>query len=212
MIKALAAKGGVIQINYHVGFLNEEFRNADKANPDMGKAMQEEIKKRCGNQGRQDRGESRVPVSSKPSQAGSRPDGARQPVTIRADRLEYLDVERKAAYRGHVRMESAGTTLNCDRLDASFTESAADAPSELDHAVADGNVVLFQAGRRGLGQHADYFGREGKVVITGGPPSLYDAQKGFTTGRTLTFFTQDDSLIIEGGSGFRFSPKHRLSR
>ena len=48
MIKALAAKGGVIQINYHVGFLSQEFRNADKANPEMGKAMQEEIKKRCG--------------------------------------------------------------------------------------------------------------------------------------------------------------------
>jgi membrane dipeptidase len=48
MIKALAAKGGVVQINYHVGFLSQEFRNADKANPDMGKAMQEEIKKRCG--------------------------------------------------------------------------------------------------------------------------------------------------------------------
>src|ERR1700756_4449259 len=36
MIKALAAKGGVVQINYHVGFLSQEFRNADKANPDMG--------------------------------------------------------------------------------------------------------------------------------------------------------------------------------
>jgi hypothetical protein len=48
MITALAAKGGVVQINYHVGFLSQEFRNADKANPDMGKAMQEEIKKRCG--------------------------------------------------------------------------------------------------------------------------------------------------------------------
>src|SRR5277367_1337181 len=30
MIKALAAKGGVIQINYHVGFLSQEFRDAEK--------------------------------------------------------------------------------------------------------------------------------------------------------------------------------------
>ncbi len=29
MIKALAAKGGVVQINYHVGFLSQEFRNAE---------------------------------------------------------------------------------------------------------------------------------------------------------------------------------------
>jgi len=31
MIKALAAKGGVIQINYHAGFLSQEFKDADAA-------------------------------------------------------------------------------------------------------------------------------------------------------------------------------------
>src|SRR6266568_802903 len=30
MMKDLAAKGGVIQINYHVGFLSQEFRDAEK--------------------------------------------------------------------------------------------------------------------------------------------------------------------------------------
>jgi membrane dipeptidase len=48
MIKALAAKGGVIQINYHVGFLSQEFRDAEKAHPEEEKAIQAEIKKRCG--------------------------------------------------------------------------------------------------------------------------------------------------------------------
>src|SRR6266852_8168408 len=33
MMKDLAAKGGVIQINYHVGFLSQEFRNAEKSDP-----------------------------------------------------------------------------------------------------------------------------------------------------------------------------------
>src|SRR5258707_2069537 len=37
MIKDLAAKGGVIQINYHVGFLSQEFRDAEKANPELEK-------------------------------------------------------------------------------------------------------------------------------------------------------------------------------
>jgi membrane dipeptidase len=48
MIKALAAKGGVIQINYHVGFLSQEFRNAEKAHPEWEKAIALEIQKRCG--------------------------------------------------------------------------------------------------------------------------------------------------------------------
>jgi membrane dipeptidase len=47
MIKDLAAKGGVIQINYHVGFLSEEFMNADK-NPEISKAIAAEVEKRCG--------------------------------------------------------------------------------------------------------------------------------------------------------------------
>jgi membrane dipeptidase len=50
MIKVLAAKGGVIQINYHVGFLSQEFRDAEKAAPDLGKAIEAESKKRCGDQ------------------------------------------------------------------------------------------------------------------------------------------------------------------
>jgi len=46
MIKALAAKGGVIQINYHVGFLSQEFRSA--STPELAKQIDEEAKKRCG--------------------------------------------------------------------------------------------------------------------------------------------------------------------
>ena len=48
MIKRLAAKGGVVEINYHVGFLSQEFRNAEKAHPEWDKAIALEIQKRCG--------------------------------------------------------------------------------------------------------------------------------------------------------------------
>src|ERR1700685_4521263 len=48
MIKALAAKGGVIQINYHVGFLSQDFATAAKAHPEIFEAIEMETKKRCG--------------------------------------------------------------------------------------------------------------------------------------------------------------------
>jgi len=48
MMKDLAAKGGVIQINYHVGFLSQEFRNAEKSNPELEKAIADEVHNRCG--------------------------------------------------------------------------------------------------------------------------------------------------------------------
>src|SRR5216684_2774465 len=47
MMKDLAAKGGVVQINYHVGFLSQEFRDAEKANPELNKAISAEVMKRC---------------------------------------------------------------------------------------------------------------------------------------------------------------------
>src|SRR5437867_6514612 len=48
MMKDLAAKGGVVQINYHVGFLSQEFRNAEKADPKINEAIAQEVTKRCG--------------------------------------------------------------------------------------------------------------------------------------------------------------------
>ena len=52
MMKDLAAKGGVVQINYHVGFLSQEFHDAEKADPEINRAISAEVMKRCGdNQG-----------------------------------------------------------------------------------------------------------------------------------------------------------------
>jgi membrane dipeptidase len=48
MMKALAAKGGVVQINYHVGFLSQEFRDAEKADPKINAEIGQEVNKRCG--------------------------------------------------------------------------------------------------------------------------------------------------------------------
>jgi membrane dipeptidase len=49
MIRDLAKHGGVIQINYHVGFLSQEFRDFEKAHPEAEKEIHDEVDKRCGN-------------------------------------------------------------------------------------------------------------------------------------------------------------------
>ena len=49
MIRALAAKGGVIQINYHTGFLSPKMRDAEKARPEIEKQIEDEVKQRCEN-------------------------------------------------------------------------------------------------------------------------------------------------------------------
>lgn len=47
MIRDLAKNGGVIQINYHVGFLSQEFRDYEAAHPEAEKEINDEVKKRC---------------------------------------------------------------------------------------------------------------------------------------------------------------------
>ena len=47
MIKALGEKGGVIQINYHVGFLSQEYVDATNAKPDVAQKMKDEIAQKC---------------------------------------------------------------------------------------------------------------------------------------------------------------------
>jgi membrane dipeptidase len=48
MMRELAAKNGVIQINYHEGFLSQEFRDAERADPKINQAIAVEVQKRCG--------------------------------------------------------------------------------------------------------------------------------------------------------------------
>src|SRR3981189_3498293 len=45
MMKDLAAKGGVVQINYHVGFLNQEYRQ--RATAEIAIQLREEVQKHC---------------------------------------------------------------------------------------------------------------------------------------------------------------------
>jgi lipopolysaccharide export system protein LptA len=141
--------------------------------------------------------------------------GSTEPVTIRSDHVEYFDLSRKAVYQGHVRMDGSGATLQADRLEAYFSrdgEKEREESPKLERAAADGHVTIVEPGRRATGDRAEYFAVSGKIVMTGGPPTLYDSEKGFATGRSLTFSLLDDSLLIDGGPGSSAISKHRLSR
>jgi LPS export ABC transporter protein LptC/lipopolysaccharide transport protein LptA len=158
--------------------------------------------------------------SGSPAPAGGRPGGdlgGSDPVTIRADRLEYLNEGREASYRGQVEVETGDTTLKGERVDVYFSSLPAgpETPAgaaQVERAVATGHVTVTQPTRRATGEHVEYFAGPGKVVLTGGPPTLYDQQNGFTTGRSLTFFIRDDSLFVDGGDESSTLTKRHLTR
>ena len=135
-----------------------------------------------------------------------------RPVTIRADRLEYFDEGRKASYRGNVRLQTENTSMEAERLDVYFSAAPSTEESEMERAVAEGRVSVVQPGRRAAGEHAEYFAREGKIVLSGGTPSVYDAEKGFTTGRRLTFYIHDDRLRVDGGDESPSFSRHRIAQ
>lgn len=48
LIRAIAAKGGVIQINFHMGFISQKFRDAEKAAAQFEREIEAEVKRRVG--------------------------------------------------------------------------------------------------------------------------------------------------------------------
>jgi lipopolysaccharide export system protein LptA len=134
-----------------------------------------------------------------------------RPLTVRADYLEAFDEGSKASYRGHVKLQTETTTMEGDRMDVYFSRLGTNQESEVERATADGHVLVVQPGRRATGEHGEYFAGPGKIVLTGGPPSIYDEEKGFTTGQRLTVFVHDDRLLVEGGDGTPSLSEHRVA-
>jgi len=134
-----------------------------------------------------------------------------RPLTVRADSLDYFDEGSKASYHGHVKLQTETTTMEGDRMDVYFSRLGTNQESEVERAMAEGHVMVVQPGRRATGEHGEYFADSGKIVLTGGPPSIYDAEKGFTTGRRLTVFVHDDRLLVEGGDGAPSLSQHRVA-
>ena len=70
----------------------------------------------------------------------------------------------------------------------------------IDHIIARDQVVITQPDRRATGNQLVYTASDDKFVLTGGPPSIFDAEHGKITGVSLTFFRRDDRVLVEGNT------------
>jgi lipopolysaccharide export system protein LptA len=143
---------------------------------------------------------------------------------VASETLVYSDEKRRADFRGSVSVEQADETVRCDDglvyLKPAQTGGRADAKSagtasgqgntqggqgntQIDHLVATGHVTITEPGRRGEGEKLVYTADDGRYVLTGTPekhPRLWDSVHGTTTGVTLLFNSQDDSVEVSGGN------------
>jgi lipopolysaccharide export system protein LptA len=83
---------------------------------------------------------------------------------------------------------------------------------QLDRMVAQGNVRIVQTKRRAEGHTLVYTAAEDKFVLTGGPPSIFDAERGKITGVSLTFFRADDRVLVEGEASTPVVTQTRVAR
>ena len=151
------------------------------------------------------------PAPAKASRGTADQAGPR-PLTVRADRLEYFDVGQRARYSGNVELDTEDTKIEADRLDVYFSSGKKQANSEVERAVAEGHVKIVQPMRYAKGENAVYDAQTGMVVMTGGPPTVYDTEKGSMTGQRLTFYIHNDRLLVDGNANAPAISRHRVAQ
>src|SRR4029077_14733264 len=83
---------------------------------------------------------------------------------------------------------------------------------QISRAVGTGGVNVDQGARRATAERGENSATYGKFVMSGGNTTIMDASEGTTTGRQLTFFLADDTIIVDSETGSRTLTKHRVEK
>jgi lipopolysaccharide export system protein LptA len=145
--------------------------------------------------------------------------GKATPVAITSPRLAYQDAARKVILDGGVTARGTDVTMTARQMTVflrshaqSSAASSGTAPGQVDRIVAEGNIVITQPSRRATGERLEYVAADDKFVLTGGPPSIFDAEHGKITGDSLTFFRRDDRVLVEGRETSPTTTRTRVAR
>lgn len=130
---------------------------------------------------------------------------------VKAAEMFYSDKDRVVEYRTSVVMTRPGLEVKSNQLraylDEDDTEKFNEQPSGgIEKAFAYGNVRIVEAGqtriRQGNGETGEYYTADNKLVLEGGKPEMVDVVKGVeqrrTTGKQLTWFANNDKIIVDG--------------
>src|SRR6266436_7119725 len=139
--------------------------------------------------------------------------------------LTYSDKENRAHLEQNVVVQSAEQRMRAPILDLYFTHTAPPAPNsasnanspvggaqQISRAAGAGGVIVEEGTRKAIAERGEYIAATGKFVMSGGNPTLYDGSAGTTTGRQLTFYLADDTIIVDSENGSRTLTKHRVEK
>lgn len=137
---------------------------------------------------------------------------------VSSETLTYWDSENRAHLEKNVLVQSENERMKGPVLDLYFTREGGDVQngtagaSKISRAVGTGGVEVVQDDKRGTAEKGVYTADDDRFVLSGGTPTLYDADGGITTGRELTFNFADDTIIVDSGNGPRTLTRHRVQR
>jgi len=127
--------------------------------------------------------------------------------------LTYWDADSRAHLEKNVVVQSEDQRMRGPVLDLFFTHGEGNGgASQISRAVGTGGVIVEQGDRRGTAEKGVYTAADQKFVLSGGKPTLFDPEHGTTSGRELTFFLADDTIVVDSGNGSRTLTKHRVQR
>lgn len=144
------------------------------------------------------------PVSVVPGEAVTTPAPTQAPVKITADRMTYVEKDRKVTFSGNVQAEHEGLRLWAATLSAYFTEAgrnAKDMSDNIDRIVADGGVKMKKDKSEGSCRTLTYFVKDGMLRMEGEP--LLSDGSNTVSGEVIKFYIKDSRSEVLGGQGKR---------
>jgi lipopolysaccharide export system protein LptA len=127
------------------------------------------------------------------------------PIHVTSSHLTYADADRKIFLDGGVTAKGSGATITSREMTVyllprsqSQAKPGIGTPGQIERMIAQDQVVITQPTRHGEGGRLVYTAADDRFVLTGNSPSIFDAERGKTTGDSLTFFRQDDRVLVEG--------------
>jgi lipopolysaccharide export system protein LptA len=141
------------------------------------------------------------------------------PVKITSAMLTYTDEERKAHFEGAVQAKGPDLTIAANMMDVFLhpqdqksSNQALAGAGKIDRIIASDHVLITQPSRTATGDRLVYTSADDKFVLSGGPPSIFDAEQGKITGVSLTLFRHDGRVLVEGNNTSPTVTQTRVAR
>ena len=118
------------------------------------------------------------------------------PVFATSQHMFYSDTDRIVHYETNVDIKQGTERITCDVADVYLQKDA----NEVDHTIAQRNVVVTQPGRRGTGDWGQYTAADETVVLKGNPAHVEDDQ-GNSEGQRMTVYLRENRVVTDNANG-----------